>query len=268
MPHDVALVDLYVFDTSSSLRTFLRKEYRKAEVVSSMSFSEKFFAMHDAWRGFPRIIVCLERIRELPKLCQIGGIRHEVGHSVLHGSPEFYVFPFPPSFLELSKQCKIAKNHLVDLLYLISIAVKDYEVSRLLYARNYVEDQVEYIKYLLSISEEDVALWEIAKIKPLAKALYLVSCLKTISCAAPFSIDQKFGNNIKRYIVDSLSHLPQDYSRILLKLVLESFSSFKIDTFGNIRYVSELVVENIIKPCFECIRNKNGTHVPIEYTIN
>jgi len=72
-PHEVDLVDLYVFERSSSVEAFLTKEYREIGVASA-PFDELFFAMHDAWRGTSRIILCLERMKLIPHLVQVGGI--------------------------------------------------------------------------------------------------------------------------------------------------------------------------------------------------
>ncbi|NIR87803.1 hypothetical protein GWO13_09720, partial [Candidatus Bathyarchaeota archaeon] len=102
-PHEVTLVDLYIFERSSSTEAFLAKEFKEVRVVSA-PFDELFFAMHDAWRGTPRIVLCLERMRKLPRLVQTGGIRHEVGHSVLHGSLRYYLIPLPPVLLDLSER--------------------------------------------------------------------------------------------------------------------------------------------------------------------
>ncbi len=60
-PHEVALVDLYIFKYSSSMEAFTAKESKEVG-VSSSSFDELFFAMHDAYRGISRIILCLERM--------------------------------------------------------------------------------------------------------------------------------------------------------------------------------------------------------------
>lgn len=140
-PHEVALVNLYVFERSSSTEAFLAKEFKEVGVVSA-PFNELFFAMHDAWRGTPRIVLCLERMRKLPRLVQTGGIQHEVGHTVRHGSLHYYLLPLPPVLLDISERFNLSLEYAANLLYLISIAVKDYEVSRLLHERGCVEDQV------------------------------------------------------------------------------------------------------------------------------
>jgi len=246
-PHEVSLVDLYVFERSSSVIAFTAKEYEEVGVVSA-SFDELFFAMHDAWRGTSRIILCFERMKKLPKLVQVGGIRHEVGHSVLHGSLRYYLLPLPPALLDLVDRFDISSEYATNLLYLISIAVKDYEVSRLLYERGYIEDQIAYAKHLLTVTESDILSWEMSRGKPLAEVLCLISCLKAEGCAAPFMFDKTFGEEMKRRIVESLSYLPTGYSAPLLSVILEGFSSLGADTFSNIDQMASLIKEKIVKP--------------------
>jgi len=248
-PHEVSLVDLYVFERSSSVEAFLAKECVEVGVASA-SFDELFFAMHDAWRGTPRIILCFERMKRLPELVKIGGIRHEVGHSILHGSLRYYLLSFPPSLLELANRFNLSFEYVTNMLYLISIAVKDYEVSRLLHGRGYVEDQVAYAKHLLKVSESDVLSWEISRGKPPAEVLCLISCLKAAGCAAPLLIDEKFGEDVRHRLVESLSYLPADFSALLSKVILEGFPSLEKDTMDNIdRMVREctLIFETVFK---------------------
>ena len=246
-PHEVELVDLCVFEDSSSVSAFMAKESKEVGVASA-SFSDLFFAMHDAFRGTSRIILCLERMKKLPLLVQDGGIRHEVGHSVLHGSLLYYVFPLPPALSDLVNLSIISREYATNLLYLISIAVKDYEVSRLLNRRGYVEDQIAYAKHLLEATETDNRAWQLAMGKPLAEILCLVSCLKSAVCATPFLFDKTFSDEMKALLRESLSYLPTSFSIFPLNMILENFSSLGMDTFRNINHVAFLVVENVVKP--------------------
>jgi len=232
-PHDVSLVDLYLFERSSSVEAFFAKERRKVGVASA-PFDELFFAMHDAWRGIPRITLCLEKMDRLPKLVKMGGIHHEVGHSILHGNLRYYVLSFPPALLEIVDRFNLSFEYMTNLLYLISIAVKDYEVTRLLHERGYVEDQVAYAKHLLKISEDDTLSWEISRGKPPAEAMCLISCLKTAGCAAPLLVDKKLGEEVRQYLMESLSYLPADRSTLLLRIVEGGFPSLGTDTLDNV----------------------------------
>jgi hypothetical protein len=248
-PHEVELIDLYVFERSSSVEAFLANESHRVGVVSA-PFDELFFAMHDAWRGTPRVTICFERMKKLPKLAQIGGVRHEVGHSVLHGNLRYYLLPFPPVLLKLVDRFNLSREYAANVLYLTSIAVKDYEVSRLLYERGYVEDQVAYAKYLLTVSESDVLSWEMSRGRPLLEILCLISCLKTAGGSMPLLLDKTFGKEMKRCLVENLSYFPTDYRDLLLKAVLEGFSSLETDTFDNInRIVHEC--ESIFEKAFD-----------------
>jgi len=232
-PHEVSLVDLFLFKRSSSTEAFFAKECRKVGVAST-PFNELFFAMHDAWRGIPRITLCLERMKKLPRLVKMGGIHHEVGHSILHGNLRYYLLSFPPALLQIADQFNFPFEYLTNLLYLVSIAVKDYEVTRLLYQRGYVEDQVAYVKYLLAVSEDDILSWKLSRGKPPAEALCLISYLKAAGCAAPLLVNKKFGEEIKQCLRGSLSYLGADHSILLLDVIEGGFSSLRTDTLDNI----------------------------------
>jgi len=137
------------------------------------------------------------------------------------------------------------------LIYLLSIAVKDYEVSRLLDSRGYVEDQVAYTRYLLRITETDVLSWEGSRNKSRAEVLYLISCLKIAGCAVPLLVNKKFGEEIRSNLIGYLSHLPADRSSLLLKVIFEGFPSLGTDTLENIE---QMVCES--KVIFETYFNR------------
>jgi len=238
MPHTVALVDLYVFERSSSLKGFLAKEYKQVGVASA-PFDELFFAMHDAWRGTSRIILCLERMKGLPRLVRLGGIRHEVGHSVLHGSLQYYLIPLPPALLELADRFNLSREYVTNILYLISIAVKDYEVSCLLYERGYLDDQIAYSKHLLATSEGDILSWKMSRGNPLAEILCLLSCVKSASCAAALLNDKKFGKELRQHLTESLYCIPSRYRSFLLKMISEDFALLGTDTLNNINHIAQ-----------------------------
>jgi len=246
-PHEVELVDLYVFERSSSVDAFLAKEYKEVGVISA-PFDETFFAMHDAWRGTSRIILCVERMGGLPRLVREGGVRHEVGHSVLHGDLRYYLLSVPPMLLELSERFNFSREYATNLLYLVSIAVKDYEVSRLLTERGYIEDQLAYARHLLTVSEGERLSWQISSGNPLAEILCLVSCLKDLSCALPFVVDERFREEIERNLRESLSYLPKGHLTKLLDLTSDCFLSLGTDTLSNINHVTNLTADRIIKP--------------------
>ncbi|MEM2394482.1 MAG: hypothetical protein QXG11_06650 [Candidatus Bathyarchaeia archaeon] len=240
MPHEVSLVDLYVFERSSSAEAFIAKE-RSALNILTAPFDELFFARHDAWRGTPRIVLCLEKLVGLPELVRAGGIRHEVGHTILHGNLQSYILPFPPSLLETAKRFSLPTEYSRNILYLVSVAVKDYEVTRLLYQRGYLEDQEAFAKFLLETSEEDLLSWKLSKGKPVLEVLYLISHLKALGCATPLLADRKIGADIRRRMEESMRHLPKNLSALVLKIVDEGFTALGTDTLSNI--------DNVVRKC-------------------
>jgi hypothetical protein len=180
----VAIVDLYLFEKSSTMNALVSEEKRKLGIKTS-AFEASYYALHDAWHGTPRIMVAYDMMSALPELVRTGSLRHEAAHTMIHGSLEFYSFPLSPSLLRLEEGGVVSRSVARDVLHLVSVAVKDFEVTRLLYENHFVEDQVAFNKHILEPSEEDLEAWELAEKNQTARLLVLVSILKTICCAAP-----------------------------------------------------------------------------------
>jgi len=246
-PHGLSLVDLYLFERSSILEAFLSQEYAKMGVTSSR-FDEDFYAMHDAWGGIPRISISVERIQSLPDLTRAGILRHEVGHSVLHGSPQYYIFPVPKPLLETSERFDLPIQYLNDLLYLISIAVKDFEVTRLLHGRGYIEDQIAYAENVLEASQDDLAAWEVGKVEVQAKVLCLVSRLKDFSCASALMSDEKLRERIRMKLLEGMNYFPEEVSTKILTIVSRLPSVLQIDTLENVDETTRIIVEELVEP--------------------
>lgn len=191
-PHAVQIVDLHLFQRSSTMSAFLNDEKHRLGIATS-HFDESFLATHDAWRGTPRIMVALNRLLGMSRLVRLGAIRHETAHTVLHGSLDYYIFPIPKGLMKLRRLKILSRQSAFDILYLVSIAVKDYEATRLLYERSYVEDQVAYSKHLLEPSEEDLQAWNLAQANRAARLMVLVSTLKMACCATPLMEDERYG---------------------------------------------------------------------------
>jgi len=254
LPNDLMLVELYLFPSDSLLKSFLSRE-RGALGVSSSEMSEGFFAMHDAWRGVPRILVSLDSLLKLPALVQLGGLRHEAAHSILHGSPEYYIFPMPPSLRKLGIRFNLSLEFLTDLLYLLSIAVKDYEATRFLYRNGYVEDQAEYVKYLLAPTEEDMDAWRLVRGNTAAELLYLASQFKVLACACPLLVEDGLRGRLLESMRGAVAHLPSTYAELLLELSVKELGNLGDCTLENVNYVSKLFSERVAVPLMEASGN-------------
>ncbi|MEM2320825.1 MAG: hypothetical protein QXS79_02940 [Candidatus Bathyarchaeia archaeon] len=239
MPHEVSLVDLYIFESYSLAESFILRERVSLGVLTTLFLEESFFAMHDAWRGVPRITLFLDKLEVLPELVRVGGIRHEVGHTVLHGSLEYYLLALPASLLQAIDEFNIPLEYARSMLYLVSIAVKDYEVTRLLYTHGYIDDQAEYVKFLLKDNENEILSWRISMGNSLLEALHALSLLKVVGCAAPLIADKSFGGEIRAELTRYLSHLPEGLSRAIMNIAEKNFMKLEGDTIQNINEVME-----------------------------
>lgn len=239
-PHDVQLLDLILFENSSDMEYFFYQE-RKTLGIISEDLGDLFYAAHDAWRGTSRISICLERMKKLSRIIQIAALRHEVGHSILHGSIEYYIFPIPDTLTEISKENKLSKNYLTNLAYLVSMAVKDFEVTKLLCNRGYIKGQIKYAEYLLRTSSEDLTAWELAKSNTYAIAICLAGRLKDIACLIALypALDNE---SIIKIVGKELSYLPKQILERFMKFVLILRESLNNDTLENFNIAIEAFI--------------------------
>ncbi len=255
-PHGVELLDLIIFGSSEQMNSFYVQE-KQVFQVSPETLSEQFFALHDAWRGTPRIGICFERMRQLPQLVQMGVLRHEVGHSVLHGSVEHYVFSITPPLLEASKRFGLATGYSLSIIYMVSIAVKDFEVTRLLMEKEYVEDQLAYALHVLATSQDDLRALRIAQSNPAAVTLYATSRLKDAAGA------MAAGKVLKQSLVETFrkefSHFPDFVLDRFLYLVEALPQHMKGDTLQNVNAAVRLLVEAFLEPVFTAFPRQSST---------
>ena len=171
-------VEVRLFETSDKLLEFLQRE--KKELGIGTSGDEAFFCSHDAWRGYSRLSVCLERLNTLSPIARLGALRHEVAHSVLHGGPEYYTVRIPADCVAVASKRGVAPAMLQQVLYYSAIAVKDFEVTRLLLKAGYSECQVAFIESVFTASEADKLAWSLLSSNPQGKFIFLCSQLKTL----------------------------------------------------------------------------------------
>jgi len=246
-PHGVELLDLLIFENSKQMNSFYARE-KQASQVSSETVSEQFFAVHDAWRGTPRIGICLERMRHLPQLVEMSVLQHEVGHSVLHGSIEHYVFSVTPPLLEASKRLGLTREYSLSILYMVSIAVKDFEVTRLLMEKKYVEDQLAYALHVLATSQDHLRAREIAQGNPAVVTLYATSRLK--DAAGAMAAGEVLKHLLEETFRKEFSHFPDFVLDRFLDLVEALPRHMKGDTLQNVNTAVRLLVDMFLEPVF------------------
>lgn len=150
--------DLIVLKGEENLRRELR-EYWTPE-------SSGFYALHIA-TDKPVVLVRADSPEDLLE----ASIYHEIGHVKLHGSRKFYEITIPSYFLPLGS---IAPK----VLYLLSIAVKDFEVSKLLSAKDLTLTQIPLIRIMLEPEP-------VLSVDPDSLALELASNLKRVFFLIP-----------------------------------------------------------------------------------
>jgi len=241
------LVEISLFENDRLLRSHVAAERRKAAVVSG-EFDDAFIAAHDAWTGIPRISISLERKQGLAQLVWEGALRHEVGHSILHGAIEYYVFPIPRALLSVGQEFPSLTNHLTDILYLLTLAVKDMEVTKLLVSNGYIQDQAAYARFVMKPSEQDIQAWNLSSTAAEARLLCLVGRLKDIASGAVLASTSRASGVSYEELEESVSYLSRNLRRALLDTVTLSLEDLSNDTFLNVQRSAALLVANVIEP--------------------
>ena len=176
-------VEVHIVDREATMQDLLKEE--KLRLGITTSGDEEFICTHDAWRGYPRIIFCFERLAKLSRLARLGAVRHEAAHSVLHGSLEYYIFRIPEDCRHIAMIKGIDSTVLDQALYFLSVAVKDFEATRFLVQHDYIGCQFAFALEWLQPSEEDKSAWKLAAANRQAKFVCETALLKPTLFAHP-----------------------------------------------------------------------------------
>jgi hypothetical protein len=151
-------LSIRIFHRIDELQAFFQQEKSALGVVSEGEL--EFIATHEAWRGYPRIHICSERTKYLPEIVVQGAMQHEVAHAILHGNPEFYSFRFSRHLIAAGETLGLDMQLQQQLVYLLSIALKDSEVVRKLAETGFESGQTALLDHMLADTETDRRVWE------------------------------------------------------------------------------------------------------------
>lgn len=235
------VVQVCLLDTVNRLRQFLAAEHAALGITSPLG--EEFLALHDAWHGVPRITICNERLAKVPPLVGLGAIRQQVAHSILHGSAEYYTFALSRNLVQKAQERGLVPPALQQLLYYVAIAVKDYEVVRLLVAHGYVDCQVALAFHQLEATEEDWLAWQMARLNPVTYLICLASQLKLLLSICPLLAKPAVAPALIQQAKAMLSFLPQEEQDKLWTLTQRMAAVMGDDTHQNIAVALELTLE-------------------------
>lgn len=171
-------ISIYLWEKQKDFQEFDARE--KAELGVVTAGESDFLATHEAWRGTPRIHIALEKIRGIPEDVVRGVVQHEIGHALLHGRAEFYHFRFSAPLQEAARSAGLDFPMLQELVYLLSIAIKDEEVVRLLGEAGLGFYQIRLLEYLLEDTEEEQRAWDLIRDHPALRLLGLAAFLKIL----------------------------------------------------------------------------------------
>jgi len=246
-PVGLDLVEVVLFENDRLWRGHMAAERRRAGVTSS-DFDDAYIATHDAWTGIPRISISLDRRKALARPVWEGALLHEAGHSILHGSLEYYVFPMPKPLLDATHEFQTLTSHLADILYLLSVAVKDMEVTKLLVSNGYLEDQTAYARFVMKPTEQDQYAWGLSSIAAEARVLCLVGRLKDLAAATILASGSHSPRVGVEEIEESIRYLPREASAALLDTMAKILSDLGEDTFANIQSGAATLTTRLIEP--------------------
>jgi hypothetical protein len=237
-------VELLFFEDRITMEAYLKREGERFAVEHGFEYAPialGFSSMHHAWSGRPTIIVCNETMKERDKTVVLGELRHEAGHSVLHGSPKFYLIRPPETYGKLITRNGLDRRVANMAFYLLSTGVKDYEVTRLLVRSGYVDCQKALHRWSLRISDDEKQVSRLAQSDYNVAFFLMANTLKPIMGSVPLlNADAK--SDILPLVEENLSLLPSESKMLARRIVEEWVPALGDETLGNIRKLIENIV--------------------------
>jgi hypothetical protein len=232
-------VEIHVVDREANMRALLKED--KLRLGMTAGGDDEFICSHDAWRGYPRVICSLDRLTKMNKLGRVGAIRHEAAHSALHGSIEYYIFRIPDECRHTATIKGLEAPVLDQALYYVSVAVKDFEATRLLVQHNFIDCQFNFALEWLKPSEQEKSAWKLAQTNRQAKFVYLTTLLKPMLFANPLLALPRSKNislenqvQLARRVEQMLEHLGTTEQNRLLQVTSAIAEEATEDTHKNV----------------------------------
>jgi hypothetical protein len=172
------LISVNIWRRMDELQSFYQQEKQELGIVTGEDTD--FLATHEAWRGHPRIHICQERVKDVPGVVIRSVLHHEISHALLHGTPEFYTFRYSTKLQEAGEFCGLNLTLLQRCVYLLSIAIKDYDVVTWLTDIGLGFGQLLLLEYMITDTEDERRIWEVVCANPAPRKLALAFFLKTL----------------------------------------------------------------------------------------
>ena len=216
-PDSLPTLHLMVWKNMDKYQEIYRSEKDALGVVTGEE--TEFLATHDAWRGYPRIHICQERLKGVPNSVIQGVIHHEIAHALNHGALEFYTFTFTKRLQEAARSYGMDMPLLQQCVYFLSVAIKDREVVQWLAQIGLGFSQVALLRHLISETEEERQAWEKVRdsgpLQKIALAAFLKVLLPVETLAATHAEEAQ---NLRREWDEAYSWLREEERKDLLDL--------------------------------------------------
>jgi hypothetical protein len=173
-----AVIFINIWKSMDELQSFYQQE--KQELGIATGEETDFLATHEAWRGDPQIHICQEKVRDVPDVVLQSVLHHEISHAIHHGTPEFYTFRYSTKLQEAGRLCGMDLTLLQQCVYMLSVAIKDYDVVTWLTDIGLGRGQLYLLDYLISDTEDERRIWEVVCANPALRKLALALFLKTL----------------------------------------------------------------------------------------
>ncbi|MGA2367586.1 MAG: hypothetical protein ABSF74_03300 [Dehalococcoidia bacterium] len=177
-------VEVYTFDTEDNLNSFLREEKFKRG-LSFNTIDDAEACTYDVLRGYPRLLICSDRMTRYSKQGRAGAIRHEAAHTILHGSLEYNIFQIPDDCRHTAMVKGIDNEKLEEVFFQLSMGVKDYEATRLLVEHEFINCQFAYALEWIQPVEDDRTAWNISKTNRQTRFVYESALMRPILFTNP-----------------------------------------------------------------------------------
>jgi len=178
VPSSPPYLSVSIWKTMEKYQDFYQRE--KKELGVATGEETDFLATNDAWRGYPRIHICHERLTGIDGTIVQGVIHHETGHALHHGAPEFYTFRFSNRLQQAGRFYGLDLPLLQQCVYLLSVAIKDQDVTFWLAKNGLGFGQLALLGYLLSDTEEEHQVWGRIRESHALRKIAFAAFLKTL----------------------------------------------------------------------------------------
>ena len=229
LPSSPPCLSVSIWKTMEKYQDFYQREKKERGVVTGEETD--FLATHDAWRGYPRIHICQERLMAIAGTIVQGVIHHETGHALHHGAPEFYTFRFSNRLQEAGRSYGLDLPLLQQCVYLLSVAIKDQDVTLWLAKNGLGSSQLALLGYLLSDTEEEHRVWERIRESHALRKIASAAFLKTLLPIEAMSLAGFEEAQILKDQWDEVYGWLSDGERKGLSLFARSMMNLKVETF-------------------------------------